>query len=194
MAAATPKVSFTSSARAQKVLAGLLLGIVFVCYYVFVHTDIGAKIDSAKRQSLALETDLGTQRQSQATYFADRDELVMRQQRQRELNKVLPADTEAAEFLSAIQAVSNVSGINLNAWQPQDEQAETFFAKVPMRLEISGRFHQIAKFVYEVGKLDRIINMENIELSDPQVVGTDVILKAHCLATSFHALKKAGAK
>ena len=60
-----------------------------------------------------------------------------------------------------------------------------------MRLQITGRFHQIAKFIYEVGKQDRIINMENLELSDPKVEGDDVVLKASCLATTFHLIKKA---
>jgi len=62
---------------------------------------------------------------------------------------------------------------------------------VPMRLQITGRFHQIAKFIYEVGKQDRIINMENLELGDPKVEGEDVVLKASCLATTFHLTKKA---
>ena len=46
-----------------------------------------------------------------------------------------------------------------------------------MRLEMSGRFHQIAKFAYELGKVDRIINVENIELTEPKVVGDEMILK-----------------
>jgi type IV pilus assembly protein PilO len=156
---------------------------------VFLHTEVGTKIDAAKRRKGDLENQLANARQSQASYFQDRDELVMRQQRQRELNKVLPEETEIAAFLSSLQQVSNVSGIDLKGWQPQEEQNQAYFAKVPMRLEISGRFHQLAKFVYEVGKLDRIINMENIELHDPHLEGDDVILKARCLATTFHTTK-----
>jgi type IV pilus assembly protein PilO len=171
----------------------VFLVLIFVLYYVLIHTDIGSKIDNARRQSAQLDSDLAAQRQSQASYFADKDQLTMHQQRQRELNKALPENTEVAAFLSSIQQVSNVSGINLIAWQPQDEKSEAYYAKVPMKLEMTGRFHQIAKFIYEVGKLDRIINMENIELTDPKVVGADVILHARCLATSFHAIQK-GAK
>jgi type IV pilus assembly protein PilO len=115
----------------------------------------------------------------------------MRQQKQREWNKILPTETEAATFLSAIQTVSNISGIDLQAWAPMDEIPQTFYAKVPMRLQITGRFHQIAKFAYEVGRQDRIINMENLELSDPKVQGEDVVMKATCLATTFHLLKPA---
>jgi type IV pilus assembly protein PilO len=158
---------------------------------VLLHTDVAARIDREKHNTGELEAELSRQRQSQASYFADRDELAMRQQKQRELNKVLPTDTEAATFLSAIQAVSNISGIDLKAWTPMEEVPQTFFAKVPMKLQITGRFHQIAKFIYEIGKQDRIINMENLELSDPKLEGDDIILKANCLATTFHLNKKA---
>jgi type IV pilus assembly protein PilO len=157
-------------------------------YWVAFYSDVASKISAAHIQTAQLTNELNQQRNAQASYFADRDELAMRQQRQRELNKVLPETTEQAAFLSAIQQVSNVSGIDLKAWQPLDERQESFFAKVPMRLEMSGRFHQVAKFAYEMGKLDRIINIENIELDSPKVVGDDVIIHARCLATTFHML------
>jgi type IV pilus assembly protein PilO len=172
-------------------VGAVLCALLGVAYYVLLHTDVAARIDREKARTGELEAELSRERQSQASYFADRDELAMRQQKQRELNKVLPTDTEAATFLSALQAVSNISGIDLKAWTPQDEVAQAFFAKVPMRLTITGRFHQIAKFIYEVGKQDRIINMENLELSEPKLEGEDVVLKATCLATTFHLLKKA---
>ena len=171
-------------------VGALLVSLVGVAYYVLLHTVVAARIDREKHNTGELEAELSRQKASQASYFADRDELAMRQQKQRELNKVLPTDTEAATFLSAIQAVSNISGIDLKAWTPLEEVPQAFFAKVPMRLQITGRFHQIAKFIYEVGKQDRIINMENLELGDPKVEGEDVVLKASCLATTFHLIKK----
>ena len=174
------------------VFGAVAMSAIGLVYFVVLHTEIGSKIDQAKRRTAELEGELANQRQSQAGYFADRDELVMRQQRQRELNKVLPAETEAAAFLSSIQQVSNVSGIDLKGWQPQEEQTQTYFAKVPMRLEITGKFHQLAKFVYEVGKLDRIINLENIDLNLPVIQGDDIIVHAKCLATTFHSLKPKG--
>jgi type IV pilus assembly protein PilO len=172
-------------------VGAVLVSLLGIAYYVLLHTDVAARIDREKHNTGELEAELSRQRQSQASYFADRDELAMRQQKQRELNKVLPTDTEAATFLSAIQAVSNISGIDLKAWTPMEEVPQAFFAKVPMRLQITGRFHQIAKFVYEVGKQDRIINMENLELGDPKIEGEDVVLKASCLATTFHLIRKA---
>lgn len=70
-----------------------------------------------------------------------------------------------------------------------DEQAQTFYANVPMRLEMTGKFHQIAKFTYEAARVQRIMNVENLELTDPRVEGDEVKLKAKCIAIAFHAVK-----
>jgi type IV pilus assembly protein PilO len=168
---------------------GLVCGLIGFGYWFMLYSDVSAKIDGAKRQSKQLKDELNVQQQAQASYFADRDELVLREQRARELNKVLPADSQEAAFLSSVQTASNTAGIDLKGYSPQDEVAQAFYAKVPMRLEMSGKFLQIAKFTYELGKLDRIINVENIELTEPKLVGDEVILKGKCLATAFHTLK-----
>ena len=81
-----------------------------------------------------------------------------------------------------------MAGVNLSAWTPQDEASEQFYARVPMRLELEGRFHQVAKFFYNVGQLDRIINMENISITEPHMKGDEVLLKVNALATAFHSI------
>jgi len=58
-----------------------------------------------------------------------------------------------------------------------------------MKIELEGRFHQIAKFFYNVGQLDRIINMENITITEPKVKGDEVVLKVSALATAFHSIE-----
>ena len=189
---ASPLAGFSLSKLSLPAKVGV--GVFFVMatgvlYWVIFFTDISSRIESLTKRAADMQTELAKEQQAQAGYLVDRDELVMRQQRQRELNKVLPADSEAAAFLSSIQQVSNVSGIDLQGWKPEEEKAQAFFAKVPMRLELSGRFHQVAKFMYEIGRLERIINVENIEMSDPKVEGDDVVLKVKCLATTFHSLK-----
>src|SRR3984957_14797750 len=103
-------------------------------YWVIFYTEVSAKIDTANRQTGELQQQLAQAEQSRSSYLVDRDELVMRQQRQRELNKILPADAEAAAFLSSLQQVSNVSGIDLQGGKPEEELSWAFFAKVPTRL------------------------------------------------------------
>jgi type IV pilus assembly protein PilO len=172
-----------------KLLAGVLAaGLTGGIYWFFFYSDTAAKITGANQQKQGLRDELAAQQQAQASYFADRDELAVREQRARELNKVLPAEAQEDAFLSSIQSASNAAGIDLKGYAPMDEVSQNFYAKVPMKLEMSGKFHQIAKFAFELGKVDRIINVENIELTEPKLVGDEVILHGKCLATAFHAL------
>jgi type IV pilus assembly protein PilO len=170
--------------------AALCVVVMFTYWFIF-YSDVASKIAGAERQKASLHDQLTQQQQTQASYFADRGELALREQRARELNKVLPADAEEDAFLSSVQQASNIAGIDLKGYAPVAEVAQPFYAKIPMKIELTGRFHQIAKFAYELGKVDRVINVENIEMTDPAVVGDEVVLKGKCLATAFHALAPA---
>ena len=171
--------------------AAVTVGVLALCaaaYYVIFYNDISQSIDRAQTQEKTLHADLATARQNEFAFQRDLAELAERQQRQNQIAKVLPNSTEYPAFLSSLQSVSNVSGITLSAWAPQPEIVEKFYARVPMRLDLEGRFHQIAKFFYGVGQLDRIINMENISMTEPREVDKDYVVKVSALATAFRAL------
>jgi len=169
-------------------VGALMVVLVFALYWVVFYADMSSKLKNAESQKTHLATDLSTQQREQALFMKDKEDLSALQLRQKDLNRALPADTQAPAFLSALQQVANVSGVDLRAWQPMDEQTQSFYAKFPMKLELSGKFHQIAKFAYEAGKVERIINIENLDMSDPKLDGDEVKLKAKCLATTFHSV------
>jgi len=118
----------------------------------------------------------------------DLAELTDRQQRQREFNKILPETTEYPAFLSAVQGVANVSGSICRRGRPWRKSSAQFYSKVPMKLKLVGKFHQIAKFFYGIGQLDRIINIEDISMKEPKYDGDEVTVRIECLATAFRSL------
>ena len=168
-----------------------VLALTGVAYYVVFYGEVASAIDAAKSRETQLAADLSEARKAEFAYQKDLAELTERQQRQRELNKVLPVASEYPAFLSAVQNVANVAGVELVAWTPTPEVPEQFYVRVPMRLEIAGRYHQIAKFFYGVSQLDRIINLENVRLEHPEVRGEDVLIHAEVLATAFRAAQDA---
>ncbi len=165
-----------------------LVTLVGVAYFVMGYSEVSSQIAAQRRQEVQLRQQLDDARASEAAYLRDLAILTQKKQQQRELNKVLPETAETPAFLSAIQGVANVSGISLNSWDPIDEVNQQFFAKVPMKLSLRGRFHQIAKFFYGVGQLDRIINLENVYLHDPKPEGEDTVMVVDALATAFHTI------
>jgi type IV pilus assembly protein PilO len=175
--------------RLAKVGVGVLLSVLIaVAYFVLFYDEVSEAIARQKRDEQTLRAELARVKQAEFEYHKDLAELTERQQRQRDLNKILPETTEYPAFLSALQGVANISGVALQAWTPQEEVLQKFFARVPMHLRLQGRFHQVAKFFYGVGQLDRIINVENISLSEPKTQNDEVLLKVDCLATAFHTI------
>jgi len=172
-----------------KVAIGFVILVVLAAGYFFIfYSELAAAIDRAQQAESGLRRDLADARQNEHLYQKDLAELADREQRQNQLSKILPTTTEYPAFLSSIQSAANVSGVTLSAWAPQPETTEKFYARVPMRIELEGRFHQIAKFFYGVGQLDRIINLENIAMTDPKPLEQDVLVKVTGLATAFRAL------
>lgn len=189
MAAADSLSRLPKAAKAGVGLA--LLGLVGVAYYVIFYGTLASEIEAAKARQVQLGQELAQARKAEFAYQKDLAELTERQQRQRELNKILPVASEYPAFLSSIQNVANVAGVQLAAWTPNAEVTEQFYARVPMKLALVGRYHQIAKFFHGVSQLDRIINLENVMLTKPEVRGEDVMVQAETLATAFRALPEA---
>jgi type IV pilus assembly protein PilO len=168
-------------------IGALFVILIGVAYYVVFYGDLASSISAEKSKEARLRGELSTARQNEFSYQKDLAELSDRQQRQRELVKILPTDTEYPAFLSSVQNVANVAGIALTAWSPMPEVPDQFYSRVPMKLTLTGRYHQIAKFFHGVGQLDRVINMENISLTDPKPDGEDIVVKVDALATAFRA-------
>ncbi len=169
-------------------VGGLLSALALIAYYVMFYGELETMAVRARNEERQFQSELADARQNEHLYQKDLAELADRQQRQNQLAKVLPNTTEYPAFLSAVQSVANVSEIRLTAWAPSPEQVEQFYARVPMKLSLEGRFHQIAKFFYGIGQLDRIINMENIAMSEPRLVENEIMVKATALATAFRTL------
>lgn len=187
--ASVKKASVGGLSLPAKIGAGVLFALLpVVAYYIVFHTEIEDEITSARGQYARLQSELESAKKAEDAYRLDVEELNRRQRNKAELMKVLPEDAEYHAFLSSVQTVANLVGVELAGWTPREEVPEQFYARVPMQLELRGRFHHLAKFFYNVGQSERIINMENISIKSPVVRDGEVYLSVSVLATAFHAI------
>ncbi len=194
--AAKPAAAAQGSALDRLSTAGkALVGVVFAVligalYFVFFYADLDAQIASSKQRFISLQGELKQAQESKEAYQKDLDEKTRRETLSQQQKKILPDDPEMPAFLQALQNTATISGVELTAWTPADEVPMDFYARVPMKLTLKGKFHQVAKFVYSVGQLDRIINIENINLKNPSSTeGDEVVVEVECLATAFRAVR-----
>jgi type IV pilus assembly protein PilO len=165
----------------------LLIG---VAYFIGFFEELLEQITAAQGRESALRAELVRAQASREAYQRDLEEKTRREQLGREQKKILPDDPETPAFLSALQGSAIIAGVNLTSWSPTEEVPREFYAKVPMKLTLTGKFHQVVKFFHSVGQLDRIINIENIQLKSVKDKEADVEVSVECLATAFRAVRQ----
>ncbi|MCB1155627.1 type 4a pilus biogenesis protein PilO, partial [bacterium] len=65
------------------------------------------------------------------------------------------------------------------------------YAEVPIELEMTGNYHNIAIYFDKISKQDRIINISNVKLSQPKVVSGETQVQASCTTTAFRFVPQA---
>jgi type IV pilus assembly protein PilO len=183
------------SLPAKAGLGFFVMVLVALFYFILFYGDVDKDIAAQQQTEAALRAQLQEAEESKELYQKDLDEKTRRQQLAKEQKKILPDNAETPSFLSAVQSVATVSGINLTAYSPTEEIPLEFYAKVPMSLKATGKFHQMAKFFHGIGQLDRIINVEDIQMNVVSQSNADdaedneIRVEVSCLATAFRALK-----
>lgn len=186
--------------------AKIIIGVVFVAlvgavYFVIFYGEIESDISTARQQVSTLQKELEQAKEARRAFNRDLAEVKRREQLVRKQKTILPDHAETPAFLSSVQTVATISGIELMGWSPQEEQPEDFYAKVPMQIKLGGRFHQVARFFYGIGQANRIINIENITIKSikgkkkpakDEAKSIDLeeaqLIEVECLATAFRAL------
>jgi type IV pilus assembly protein PilO len=69
------------------------------------------------------------------------------------------------------------------------ESAEGFYARVPVRMQVSGSFHEVVVFLDKLSKLSRIVNVTDISLDEPVFRNQKVVLRTSFNATTFRFIE-----
>jgi type IV pilus assembly protein PilO len=102
----------------------------------------------------------------------------------------LPNQKEIPSLLTSITNVGKSSGLDFLIFRPKPEQSKDFYSEVPVDIVVSGSFFNVANFFVAVGNLPRIVNINNVAVSDIKDAGGRTMMKVNCLATTFRFLEK----
>ncbi len=76
----------------------------------------------------------------------------------------LPEKTDVESLLVDVSQTALANGLEIKKFQPSNEQKKGFYAELPIALEVSGNFHDLASFISGVAALPRIVTMHNLKL------------------------------
>jgi len=80
------------------------------------------------------------------------------------LLRQLPGKTEVPNLLVDISQTGLSAGLEEKLFQPQQEQKKDFYAELPIKITLTGSYHQFGEFVSGIAALPRIVTLHDIEI------------------------------
>jgi len=166
---------------AVPVLMALVLGVYGYLFFLPARDELA----KAEQQQLQLQRKLSEVRAVAANEQAVRDEIAMLEKKLVVALRQLPDSKELPVLLTDVTSLGKNAGLDFRAFRPQQEIRKAFYAEVPIDIEFTGGFHDIASFFDQIARLPRIINISELDMSISKESSTGTLLKVEGKATTF---------
>lgn len=147
------------------VLLALLIMIVAAAYY-FIWSDQLAQIDAERAKTEQLKTTFVDKKKVAVNLPAYRKQLDDIEKQFGALLKQLPGKSEMDALLTDINQAGLGRGLQFELFKPAaSETAKDFYAELPITIRITGNYHDIGAFAGDIGKLSRIVTLNDVSLT-----------------------------
>ncbi|GIU15431.1 pilus assembly protein PilO [Shewanella sp. c952] len=163
------------------VFAALLAICVFVgSYFLFVSDAIDA-LNAEQQKEQQLKSDFKSKYQLAANLKLYREQLAVMEVQFAELLKMLPSQNEMPGLLDDITFVATDAGLKINSLDWDSEIVREFYIEFPIKIAVSGDYHQLGHLVSGVAKLPRIVSLHDfvINRDDSGGLAMDILAKTY---------------
>jgi type IV pilus assembly protein PilO len=107
-----------------------------------------------------------------------------------ELKLQLPEEKEVSGLLKQVSDLGTNSGLKIVSWKPEQRKTHPsgVVYEIPVSVGLSGAYHSLGAFFSSLTKLNRIVNISDIKLSEPKPLRDEAVLKITFKAITFSAL------
>lgn len=165
--------------------------VVAAAYVYLLYMPTRAQLDGLEEQQLQLQRKLAEVRSVASNEDRVKQEIEELERKLAIALRQLPDDKELPVLLTDVTSLGKNAGLDFKAFRPQPEFKRDFYAEVPIELEFTGRFHDIASFFDEVSRLPRIVNIGELDIKIDKEGSQTTMLKVEGKATTFRFLENA---
>jgi len=168
-------------------LAVLLILVTLANFFLLVRPEMGT-LENIAAQQRQLDSQLQEKSEIAQNLNERRREMDVLQQKLDEALSELPEAADLDELLAQLNEIGRKSGLEISAVEPSAEESADIYVKIPIKMALTGNYHEIAMFLQSLANLRRIVNVNNIQLGSPQLKAEKVVLNSTFVATTFRFL------
>jgi type IV pilus assembly protein PilO len=170
------------------VISVAIFGALWGCFVWFFYMPQTETISKLNKDLKSAQDKLARLKDVEKNLRAFKKQFKQTEQKFKEALKLLPEKEEIPTLLTSISNLGAQSGLEFILFQPQKEVPRNFYAEIPLKLEVTGPYHNVATFFDQVSRLSRIVNIGDVTMTEMKAAKTQadsVILKTGCTATTY---------
>jgi type IV pilus assembly protein PilO len=164
------------------ILAGTI--ILFAGLFVwFIYLPKSEQIDQARQEINRLEARLNQAKLRARALKEFEEEFAEVEIQFAEALNLLPNTKEIPALLRTVTQLGTDAQLEFVLFSPQRERPKDFYMEIPVSIQVSGSYHNVAMFFDKVGRMDRIVNILNVDMKP--VKDRSTTLTTRCDAVTY---------
>lgn len=133
-------------------------------FYLLVWSDQKPILDQKASEEQDLRTKFKTKHAKAVNLAVYQQQLADIERSFGALLRQLPGRTEVPNLLVDISQVGVGAGLEEKLFQPSPEVKKDFYAELPIKIKLTGSYHQMGEFVSGIAALPRIVTLHDITI------------------------------
>lgn len=149
-------------------IAGIVItfiGVVAFGVYMFVIKTEMPLLERAEREEVELRATFEQKQRKAANFDAYKTQLAEIERSFGTMLRQLPGKTEVPSLLVDISQTGLAAGLEEKLFQPLGEIQRDFYAELPIRIRLTGSYHELGSFVSGIAALPRIVTLHDISIA-----------------------------
>lgn len=163
---------------AKAILVAVLVATVVFAVFWFDTRHQQQQLEKLQKEEQTLKDTVKVKAARAASLDEYRQQLEEMRQSFGEMRRQLPSKTEVAALLVDISQTGLASGLEFELFQPQPEIVKDFYAELPIKIRVTGNYHEFGNFVSGVAALPRIVTLHDITLQPKGTKSDELVMTA----------------
>ena len=133
--------------------------------YWFIVKDKAPQLERAQGEEQELRLTFENKQRKAANYDAYKAQLSQIEQSFGTMLRQLPGETEIPSLIVDISQTGLAAGLQEKLFVPQGEIPRDFYAEKPIKIRLTGGYHEIGNFVSGIAALPRIVTLHDINIT-----------------------------
>lgn len=142
----------------------LAAAVIFASWHYLVKPQLGKRAQLETKE-IELRATFDSEQAKAANRAAYVEQLAEMEKTFNVMLRQLPNKTDIESLLVDLSQTSVASGLDVEYFKPDSEVPREFYAEYPIKISVTGQYHQFGQFISGLAALPRIVTLNKIDIS-----------------------------